>query len=181
MLTRTEYNTVRAAAADIFDKAHIVLTGSERDNIEVADFGLGDIYNTGLELVTYVNTTRCCAKELVMLPYQTCPEHTHAPIPEKNYPGKEETFRCKYGTVYLFVEGEGERASASVAPPAGVYTVFHEIKLTPGQQYTLAPNTKHWFKGGPEGAVVSEFSTPSFDECDIFTDPAIKRIPEIEG
>lgn len=27
-------------------------------------------------------------------------------MPEKNYPGKEETFRCRYGTVYLYVDGE---------------------------------------------------------------------------
>ncbi len=69
-------------------------------------------------------------------------------------------------------------------PPQGneaYYTVFHEIKLTPGQQYTLMPNTLHWFQGGPEGAIVSEFSTTSRDESDIFTDPRIKRLPEVEG
>ena len=42
------------------------------------------------------------------------------------------------------------------------------------------PGTRHWFVGGPEGAVVSEFSTPSFDEMDVFTDPRIERIPKIE-
>ena len=35
-------------------------------------------------------------------------------------------------------------------------------------------------QAGPEGAVVSEFSTHSTDENDIFLDPAIRRIPEIE-
>ena len=33
--------------------------------------------------------------------------------------------------------------------------------------------------GGPEGAVVSEFSTRSTDEADIFTDPDIRRAPEV--
>ena len=68
-------------------------------------------------------------------------------------------------------------------PPAGdeaYYTVFHEIVLNPGEQYTIAPDTLHWFQAGPEGAVVSEFSSNSDDESDIFTDPRIKRIPEIE-
>ena len=51
--------------------------------------------------------------------------------------------------------------------------------LTEGQQYTLYPRTLHWFQGGPEGAVVSEFSTTSYDEYDVFNDPAIRRIPEI--
>jgi len=39
----------------------------------------------------------------------------------------------------------------------------------------------HWFQAGADGAVVSEFSTKSLDEFDIFTDPEIKRIPEIEN
>ena len=68
-------------------------------------------------------------------------------------------------------------------PPKGdeaYYTVYHEIRLLPGEQYTLKPNTLHWFQGGPEGAVVSEFSTTSRDELDIFTDPRIRRLPEVE-
>ena len=47
--------------------------------------------------------------------------------------------------------------------------------LKPGEQYTLPPDTLHWFKGGVEGAVVSEFSTHSDDASDIFTDPNIQR------
>lgn len=38
----------------------------------------------------------------------------------------------------------------------------------------------HWFQAGDEGAVVSEFSSTSRDEFDIFTDPRIKRMTEIE-
>ena len=99
-----------------------------------------------------------------------------------DYPGKEETFRVRYGTCYLYVEGE-PCANPAVMPPERdkeYYTVWHEIKLEPGEQYTLYPNTKHWFQAGSEGAVVSEFSTRSYDEYDIFTDPNIKRIPEVE-
>jgi D-lyxose ketol-isomerase len=51
--------------------------------------------------------------------------------------------------------------------------------LKPGEQYLVMPGKKHWFQAGAEGAVVSEFSTPSTDEADIFTDPGIRRIPEI--
>lgn len=174
------YNEVRQKALELFGKGNIILTAAEKEHLEVADFGLDDVYNTGLEIVTYVNTDRCCAKEMVLLPHQTCPEHRHAPIAEKNYPGKEETFRCRFGEVYLYVAGT-PAAHCGVQPPKGVYTVFHEIKLLPGDQYTMTPNTLHWFQAGAEGAVVSEFSTSSYDECDIFTDPAIKRIPEIEA
>jgi D-lyxose ketol-isomerase len=51
--------------------------------------------------------------------------------------------------------------------------------LHPGDQYTLMPDTPHWFQAGPEGAVVSEFSTRSTDEADQFRDPRIKRMPEV--
>jgi D-lyxose ketol-isomerase len=130
-------------------------------------------------VLVYVNTERCCAKELAMLPRQTCPEHRHPPIGREN-PGKEETFRCRFGTVYLYVPGK--RTVVHATPPAGreaVYTVWHEVELNPGDQYTLAPDTLHWFQAGPNGAVVSEFSTRSLDEKDIFTDPEIQRITKI--
>ena len=45
----------------------------------------------------------------------------------------------------------------------------------PGEQYTIDPGIKHWFKAGDEGAVVSEFSSPSYDEYDVFTNPEINR------
>jgi D-lyxose ketol-isomerase len=157
-----------------------VLTPEEEANIEVADMGLGELETTGLELVVYVNTERVCAKELVLFPGQTCPEHRHPPIGGE--PGKEETFRCRWGTVYLYVEGEPtDRPMAR--PPAGreqYYTVGHEIVLRPGEQHTIPPDTLHWFQAGSEGAVVSEFSTRSRDEHDIFTDPNIRRAPTVE-
>jgi D-lyxose ketol-isomerase len=59
------------------------------------------------------------------------------------------------------------------------YTVVHELELSPGEQYTIPPNTLHWFQAGDEGAIVSEFSSTSRDEFDIFTDPRIERIPRI--
>lgn len=176
-MLRETYENAKLRALEMFEKAHIVLTDEEKENLEVADFGLGDLDNTGLEIVTYINTERCCAKELVLFPRQTCPEHIHAPFGD--YMGKQETFRCRYGLVYLYVDGEPS-ARPLAKPPEGRYTVWHEIVLHPGEQYTLYPNTKHWFQAGDEGAVVSEFSTQSFDEFDIFTDSAIKRIPEIE-
>jgi D-lyxose ketol-isomerase len=54
--------------------------------------------------------------------------------------------------------------------------VFHELVLRPGDQYTIPPGTKHWFQAGPDGAIVSEFSTASRDEHDAFTDPDVRRV-----
>ncbi len=169
-------------AAEYFRKAGIVMTPEELELIEVADFGLDDLHETGLELVVYVNTDVYCAKEMVLFPDQTCPEHRHAPLPEIGYSGKTETFRCRYGIVYLYVEGyeTKDRVCHPAKEKSGCYTVFHEIKLSPGQQYTIPPDTLHWFSAGADGAVISEFSTTSRDELDIFTDKDIKRTTVIE-
>ena len=59
-------------------------------------------------------------------------------------------------------------------------SVFHEIVLHPGEQYTIMPETWHWFQAGPEGAVISEFSTRSTDETDVFTDPRLVRATVID-
>jgi D-lyxose ketol-isomerase len=174
------FEEARVRAREYLEQAGIVLTPEEAASIEVADFGLGQLEETGLELVTYVNTDRVCAKELVLFPRQTCPEHLHPPVAGE--PGKEETFRCRWGEVYLYVPGEPVGpTTARARPPGGreeSYTVWHEVVLRPGEQYTILPETPHWFQAGDQGAVVSEFSTRSRDEADIFTDPQIRRIPE---
>lgn len=181
MLTRNEFEQAQARAAAMLAAAGIVITPEERDLIEVADFGLNDLAHIGLEIVVYVNTARCCAKELVMFPGQICPEHRHPPI--GGNPGKEETFRCRAGVVYLYVPGEPVASPKGWVPEARrhAFTAWHEIVLRPGEQYTLAPDTLHWFQSGPDGAIVSEFSTQSVDGADVFTDAAIQRIPEVEG
>lgn len=145
----------RERAAAMLDEAGIVLTPRERENIEIADFGLGRLDEIGLQIVVYVNTDRVCAKELVLFPHQRCPEHRHPPI--DGQPGKEETFRVRRGAVRLHVEGAGD------------------ILLRPGEQYTIPPNTLHSFQAGDEGAIVSEFSTTSRDAHDVFTNPRIVR------
>jgi D-lyxose ketol-isomerase len=145
----------RERAAAMLEEAGIVLTPREREQIEVADFGLGRLDEIGLQLVVYVNTDRVCAKELVLFPHQHCPEHRHPPV--DGQPGKEETFRVRRGMVHLHVAGTGD------------------IVLGPGEQYTIPPNTLHSFEAGDEGAIVSEFSTTSRDGLDVFTDPRIVR------
>ena len=179
MLTRSEKEKAQARAAGMLAAAGIVLTPEERADIEVIDLGLGELETTGLELVTYVNTDRYCAKEIVVFPGQTCPEHRHPPVEGED--GKMETFRCRKGTVWLYLEGEPTRPIRARVPAGSEphYTVFREVTLEPGEQYTIPPDTLHWFQAGGEGAIVSEFSSRSRDELDVFTDPRIKRALEI--
>lgn len=179
MISRSQVRAAQERAVQMLAQAGIVITPEECQNIEVAELGLGELETTGVELVVYVNTDRYCAKELILFPHQTCPEHRHPDV--AGAIGKMETFRCRWGRVWLYVEGE-PTPSRGARPPIGseaYYTVFHEIKLDPGDQFTIPPSTLHWFQSGDEGAIVSEFSSTSRDESDIFTDPRIRRIPEI--
>ena len=177
-MKRTDYERCKAKALEFYAKAGIALTDGEKFSVEVAEFGLGVVDNVGLELITYINTDRVCAKEMVLFPGQSCPEHWH--VPTNGQEGKEETFRCRYGKVYLYVDGEGKKEDIQGNIPLTPVTVFHEVILNPGEQYTIYPGTKHWFQGGPDGAVISEFSTHSTDETDEFTDSRIVRMPTIE-
>jgi len=154
VITREEQRAAQDYAAAELAACGIVLTDVERDAIEVADFGLSRLREEGLMVLVYVNTDRYCAKELVLYPGQTCPEHRHPPF--DGTPGKEETFRCRRGLVTLRVDGR-------------------ELVLRPGEQFTIPPNTLHSFQAGPDGAVVSEFSSTSRDDLDVFTDPEVRR------
>jgi len=167
----------RARASAMLRKARIAITREERELMEVAHLGLSDIKNIGLEVIVYENNDRYCAKELILFPRQTCPEHRHPRVDGRN-PGKKETFRCRSGEIYLYVAGEPTpRPKAKVTKKYKKYmTVWHEIVLRPGDQYTLPPGALHWFQAGDKGAIVSEFSSTSTDENDAFTDPRIRRI-----
>ena len=177
MIDRATIDDARHRAATMLARAGITLTRAERGRIEIADFGLGNLEEEGLQLFTYVNTDRYCAKELVLFPGQTCPEHRHPSVGAE--PGKMETFRCRWGTVRLYVEGPATHTPAAHPPAESAqhYTVSRELVLGPGGQFTIPPDTLHWFQAGDEGAVVSEFSSTSRDELDVFTDPRVVRVP----
>ncbi len=175
-MTSKDIAQARAAAAALLKKARIPITRDELESMEIADLGLGDIRRIGLEVIVYENNDRYCAKELVLLPRQICPEHRHPSVSGRM--GKKETFRCRYGEVYLYVAGErAQKPMARVPRKYKSYlTVGHEIVLRPGDQYTLPPNSLHWFQAGDKGAVVSEFSSTSTDANDLFSDPRIRRV-----
>jgi D-lyxose ketol-isomerase len=159
MISEHEQQQARRYTVEQLRAAGVVLSDDEAREIEVADFGLGRLREIGLQVLVYVNTDRYCAKELVLFPGQMCPEHRHPPFGGE--PGKEETFRCRLGRVDLVVGNE-------------------RISLEPGGQLTIPPDTPHWFQAGDEGAVVTEFSSTSRDDLDVFTDSRIVRAPAVE-
>ncbi|MGA7304491.1 MAG: hypothetical protein WBW88_06435, partial [Rhodothermales bacterium] len=129
MPNRDEIEDARTRTVALLKSAGIVLTDSEKQNIEVTDVGLGDLAATGLQVVIYENNDRYCAKELVLFGGQIFPEHRHPPVGSD--PGKRETFRCRWGKVWLYVEGQPTRQIQATIPAGHeeYYTVFHEVEL----------------------------------------------------
>ncbi len=107
------------------------------------------------------------------------------------FPGKSETFKAIYGDGVLLHRGArvlhappGVRTDR--LPPAfrkavervrreEVITTEDFIYMGPGVEVLLAGNTLHAFLAGERGAVYLEFSAPSMDEADRFTDPRVIR------
>ena len=169
----------KSKVKEVFKKSGITFTKEEMKRIDYAGYGLDNISEEGLNLIVYCNNEKYCAKEMALLPNQACPQHTHPDL--KGREGKQETLRCRWGKVYIYYyDGTplDESLIHTTIPQKNkkYYTAGHEVILNPGEQFTMLPRVPHWFKAGEEGAVISEFSTPSFDEFDIYENPNIKRI-----
>jgi D-lyxose ketol-isomerase len=166
---------VRNQALALLEKAHIPLSNDEKARLQIWDFGMQDLHRYGIQIAEYINNERYCARQLVMLPRQTVPEHRHPPIGED--PGKVETFRVVWGKVYAYLEGEPtQKIAAKLAETELPYfSAFRQVELNAGEQYTIDANVSHWFHAGDEGAVVIEFSSPAQDQYDIFKDPRVNN------
>lgn len=181
MITRKEFKEAQIKAASMIREAGFVISEEEAKSIEVVDFGLSSLLVEGAQILTLTQTERLSIKVLALFSDQTEPEHWHPPY--KDDPGKEETVRVLSGTLLFYVPDETGKAPRPATIPAGKearYTCYREIVMKPGDQLTLEPGVKHWFKAGPEGAVFYSISTVARDALDRFTDPSIARMTRIE-
>jgi D-lyxose ketol-isomerase len=179
MLTGKQVREAQRRALDYMERAGVVLTDRERENISVADFGLSDLEHQGGQILTFFNTSRLSAKVIVLFPWQILPEHWHPAI--ENDIGKEEIMRVRWGEVYLYVPGESA-SQPKGRIPAGEernFTVWHEVILKPGDQYIIPPQTVHWFQAGSDGAVIDDYSSSARDLQDGFTNPRAVRETKI--
>jgi D-lyxose ketol-isomerase len=178
VILRSECEAAKQRAAKMIRNAGIGITQSEIDNMSIVDMNLSHLEEEGVQVVTFFNTKRVCAKVIVMFPNQTEPEHWHPMV--ENDPGKEETLRLIWGTCYFYTSGPDNMKYGFI--PKGkdnIYTLRHEIIMKPTDQITMNPGEKHWFQGGPEGCVMYSFSSCARDLLDQFTDLAIDRITKI--
>lgn len=179
MITRKDFEEVCQKSLEMIQAAGIYLTEADKMNITAADFGLNDIKKEGVQILTLFDTDRMAAKILVLLPYQTEPEHWHPPV--GNDPGKEEVIRGIWGDLTFYITGEDNMKEGFIVEgKEKCYTMRHEIVIGPGDQLILPPGTKHWFQAGKRGAVMYSFSTKVTDLLDQFTDPNIIRETKIE-
>jgi D-lyxose ketol-isomerase len=109
----------------------------------------------------------------------------------KILPGKSETFKAVYGDGVLFADtAQVVYAPSGVNPdiiPAEFLPMIEKVRneqaittkrmiyMTKGMNVLLAKNTRHAFLAGKNGCVYLEFSTPSMDEADRFTDRRVIR------
>jgi D-lyxose ketol-isomerase len=182
VISRQEHDRAKARAGDLFRRAGLALTPGERDRIEVVDFGLGEIEQSGLHVVGLLETPNIAVRLVALTPWQACPEHRHPALAD--HPGKEETLRCAWGEAYVHLPGAPTPEPLARPPEHRLahYTSRREVVLRPGEQVTCVPQTWHWFQAGPEGAVLWLFCSRTTDAEDEFTDPAVDRMaPVVQG
>lgn len=177
-MTRTEYESAQKLAAKLIRNSGIKISEVEVSAIEIVDFGLGNLFEEGAQILTLVQTERISVKVLALFPNQVEPEHWHPRV--NSDPGKEETIRVAMGTLYLYLEGINNMSKGRIIErKSSVYTCRNEIIMSMNDQITIQPGHKHWFMAGKEGAVIFSFSTVARDILDKFTDNNVMRITQI--
>jgi D-lyxose ketol-isomerase len=183
MISRAAYEEALRRAWKMVLESGLPVCGDEQDRIEVAELGLGELEQTGLQILTMASSEWLGVKLLILTPNQFFPQHRHPPGDEGRYPGKTEFLRGQSGQLWLYVPGPpADRPRAK--PPAHRLkhcTVWHEVDVGPGRQYICPPNTWHWFQAGPEGALVWSISSRVTDAADQFSDPQVVRQTRVAG
>ena len=130
----------------------------------------------GFVSVDILRSPRVRTVVFVLFPNQALPQHKHPPYDDE--PGKEETIRVLWGKAKVYVPGSATNEDVRIPPGKDAYyTVFDEIKLEAGDQYTIPPDTEHWFQGGSKGAVVITFQNRVDESRNYFRDPRSTGCP----
>lgn len=166
-----------AQALDLSAKSHFPLSVAEIQAIRINDFGLNNLPVEGFAFVDLLRTERVRTTLMIFLPDQTLPQHKHPPY--ENEAGKEESVRVLWGQFMVCVEGGDTPGIEDMIPhgKADYYTARKAVVLETCMQYTIPPDTAHWFHAGPEGAVVLACQNRVDEERNLFYDPASSGCP----
>jgi len=133
-----------------------------REGLWVSDYGLGHFTEVGLAAFQFMNEEKgnYLQMDLFLLPNQMLPEHYHLKTDKARE--KMEGWLCRYGRSYVYGEGprtENMHAKIPAFEKEWV-SVFHEVRINPGQSAHLArPTSRHWQFAGPEGVILTEVGT----------------------
>lgn len=172
-------DAAKEAYTRLMNAAGFPISDFVRQNLWVADFGLGRFTEVGLGGVFWLNEKKWnyASVEMFLLPNQMIPEHWHVAIESEGVTAKMESWVVRYGTSYACGEGEPtEYLQAKIHErEAQNITVKNETVLSVGQVTGLTrPLEKHWQQAGPQGAIVTEVSTYHAGDAVKFTNPEIK-------
>jgi len=178
MITVSQRDKAKRKAVMMIEASGFKLTPNEIENMDVADFGLGHLEVEGAQIVNLADTESLSIRLIALFPNQIEPEHRHIAVSGKA--GKEETIRVLTGTVHFYISGP-ENFKEGFIPPGKeqCYTCRHEVIMKPGDQLTLKPGMRHWFRAAEEGAVMIFFCSSAMDAYDLFTDSSIVRVTKI--
>jgi D-lyxose ketol-isomerase len=169
-MSAQDKKTMQQEYVDLLRRSGFPITDAEWKAMEISDFGLNNLRFEGFGFIDILRSPRVRITLIALLPNQTLPQHVHPPY--EGEPGKEETIRVISGQTKVYIKG-----SASVPDiliPAGkdaFYTARQEIRLNPGEQYTVLPGIEHWFQGGPKGSVNICFQNRVDENKNRFWDP----------
>jgi D-lyxose ketol-isomerase len=142
----------------------------------VADFNLKNFVEVGMAGIFWIINPeqKYTGVEMFLLPGQSIPEHWH--VATKDASPKFESCHVRYGSITLFTEGEEAPGVEKRIPiyQRKIAKARKEKILTAGEiGFAEKEGEKHWFKAGPEGAIMTEYATVHDGAGVRFTDPSI--------
>jgi D-lyxose ketol-isomerase len=166
-----------ANAMELLSRSNFSLSPTEVQAIRINDFGLNNLPTEGFAFVDLLRTERVRTTLMILLPNQALPQHKHPPYDSE--PGKEESVRVIWGQFTVCIEGAPTPGVENLIPPGKepYYTARKAVVLEPCMQFTVPPDTAHWFRAGPEGAVVLACQNRVDEERNLFYDPASNGCP----
>jgi D-lyxose ketol-isomerase len=163
---------------EMFERFHYpICPAIKSDQFWTLDFGLGDFLNVGMAGIFWCNDQEYgyFGHDIFLLPGQMIPEHAH--VKTAKGPAKMETWHIRYGSLYVFGEGE-ETDPCPVDLPASQNEEFVTSrdceKLEVGDvRYLKRPTAPHFVIASSEGAIMAEYGTFHDDEGLRWTNPNV--------
>lgn len=132
------------------------------DEFWALDFGLGKFTEIGMAGIFWMNNKEdnYFGHEIYLLPGQSIPEHRHVATADAG--PKLEGWHVRHGSIWIYGEGEATPDVMEHIPPSHRECAVSRVEkqLLPGEVgYLGGAEQWHFMKGGPEGAIVTEYAT----------------------